>query len=75
MRKDAPATTDSIRTQIALMQAALTNLQTSVTAINSKLDTHYITHEEFDIVRNIVFGMVGMIIITFFGVVIKFFIH
>ena len=45
-------------------------IKVDVEDINIKLDSHYVTRAEFDPVRNIVYGMVGVILLAVIGALI-----
>ena len=45
-------------------------IQRDVAKINEKLDHEYVTKEEFMPVKNIVYGMVGVILLTVLGAIV-----
>ena len=45
-------------------------IKVDIEDINIKLDSHYVTRAEFDPVRNIVYGMVGVILLAVIGALI-----
>lgn len=49
------------------IDADLDHLQEEVSRINKKLDESYVTHAEFIPVRNLVYGLVGLILTSVFG--------
>ncbi len=48
----------------ALMQKDLASINTSISAINEKLDNKYVTKEEFQTVKAIVYGFVTLILVA-----------
>ena len=45
-------------------------IKVDIEDINIKLDSHYVTKEQFEPVRNIVYGMVGIILVAVIGALI-----
>lgn len=46
-------------------------IRSDVADIKRKLEGEYVTTKEFSLVRNLVFAMVGLILVAFFGAVIS----
>lgn len=47
---------------LAVMAERIKNIQSMVADINSRLNSNYVTREEFQPVRNVTFGLVGLIL-------------
>lgn len=54
--------------QIALINQSLKNIESKVNNMDTKLDSNFITKDEFEAkfspVRNVVYGMVGIILLA-----------
>lgn len=68
-------TTNGIETKVAVIMEKMTNIESKVTSIEEKLEGHYVTKEEFDPVKRIVYGLVSLllsaIIVALVALVIK----
>jgi hypothetical protein len=42
-----------------------------IKSINKKLDESFVTKDEFDPVRNVVYGLVGMLLVAVLGAIVK----
>jgi len=54
--------TKSTETQLAVMTTKLDMIQVQLNEVREKLEHSYVTVDQFKPVRNIVFGMVGLIL-------------
>lgn len=54
----------------AKMSKDIEFIKQEIKAMNEKLDNKYVTHEEFDPIKKIVYGLVGGILLTFLGGII-----
>lgn len=55
---------------IATMAANITYIQRDVAEIKGKLNEEYVTHQEFEPIKNLVYGMVALILTGFVGALI-----
>jgi hypothetical protein len=61
-------TTDKVK--LAVIQKDLEYIKCSVEEIKGKLDKEYVTQDEFTPVKNIVYGIVGLILTSVVGALI-----
>lgn len=59
----------------ATLKTDIGYIKLSIEQINVKLDTKYVSRDEFTPVKNIVYGMNALILLAFLGVLIKKYIH
>lgn len=59
-KKDLPAENDE--TSIALIAKDIEYIKTDVKDIKDKLESHYVTTEEFDPIKKIVYGIVALVL-------------
>lgn len=68
-------TNTDLSVQIAVIGQKVTTIEESVRNIESKLEGHYVTKEEFDPVKRIVYGIVTLmltaVIVALLAVVIR----
>lgn len=69
MKKDYSAQNDAV--DIARIGEKVIYIQKTVTEMNDKLDAHYVTKDQFEPVRNLVYGMVGIILTAVVVAIIK----
>lgn len=62
--------TASDETAIALVQRDIEYIKKSIDGINTKLETYYVSNDRFEPVRNVVYGLVGVILTTVVGAVL-----
>ena len=60
-----PNTSDE--TKLALLQNDITYIKEKLNAVDSKVSSHYVSKEEFDPIKKIVYGMVSLILIAVVG--------
>lgn len=48
-------------TQIAVMANDISYIKKSIDDMNSRLDHHYVTKDEFDPIKKLVYGMVALV--------------
>lgn len=53
----------------------LSELKTMVEKFGEKADKRYVNKDQFSPVRSIVFGAVALILVSFFGAIVNYFIH
>lgn len=49
-------------TQIAVMANDISYIKKSIDDMNSRLDRHYVTKDEFDPIKKLVYGMVALVL-------------
>lgn len=65
--KDRP---DRMTIQIAVIDEKITNMQGALAEIKDQLGEHYITIDQFTPVRNLVYGLVGLILTSVVGALV-----
>ena len=63
--------TESERTKIALMQQDMSYVKNKLDSVDQKISTHYVSREEFEPIKKIVYGMVALILISVVGALIS----
>jgi hypothetical protein len=72
-KKDTPQNSDEV--QVAVMANDIQYIKKSIDEINAKLNgDFYVTKNEFDPVKKVVYGLVGMTLVAVLGAVLGFFI-
>jgi len=61
---------NSDETKLAVMQNDLTYIKEKLNAVDNKVSTHYISKEEFEPIKKIVYGMVSLILIAVVGALV-----
>lgn len=56
-----------LETQVAVIGTKVDNIEEKVTNIEKKLEGHYVTKDEFEPIKKIVYGMVGLILVAVVG--------
>ena len=69
VKTEAAALFEAIKA-ISLMENDLKYIKQDISEVKVKLDEHYVTKAEFDPVRNIVYGMVGVILLAVIGALV-----
>lgn len=57
-------------TKLAVMQTDLTYIKEKLNAVDQKVSTHYVSKEEFEPIKKIVYGMVGLILVAVVGALV-----
>lgn len=57
-------------TKFAVMAKDIEFIRQEVTEIKGRIDGHFVTREEFDPVKKVVYGMVGLILVAVAGALI-----
>lgn len=60
-----------VTTELALIKQELKYLRGDVTDIKQKLEMEYVTRQEFEPIRKIVYGMVSLILVAVTGAIIS----
>lgn len=63
-----PEPTDE--TKLALMANDLTYIKEKLNAVDLKVSTHYVSKEEFEPIKKIVYGLVSLILIAVVGALV-----
>lgn len=59
-----------VDTQFTVVKDSLSRIEATLVKMDSELQSRYVTKTEFDVVKNIVFGLVTVILLTVAGAVI-----
>lgn len=57
----------SVSTKIAVVEQDVKYLKEKLTELDKKVSTHYVTDEEFQPIKQIVYGLVSLILIAVVG--------
>lgn len=60
----------SDETKLAIMQTDLTYIKEKLNAVDQKVSTHYVSKEEFEPIKKIVYGLVSLILIAVVGALV-----
>jgi len=60
----------SDETKLAVIQTDLTYIKEKMNAIDTKVSSGYVSKEEFEPVRKIVYGLVGLILVAVVGALV-----
>lgn len=60
----------SDETKLALLQNDITYIKEKLNAVDSKVSSSYVSKEEFDPIKKIVYGMVSLILIAVVGALV-----
>lgn len=60
----------SDETKLAVIQTDLTYIKEKLNAVDLKVSTHYITKDEFEPIKKIVYGMVSLILVAVVGALV-----
>lgn len=72
MKKNYSNENDKV--DIARIEEKVIYIERTVTTMNEKLDSKYITNDRFGPIEKIVYGMVTLILVGFVTAIVKFFI-
>jgi hypothetical protein len=70
MTKDKPVVIGQVAIDIAVMANKLNSIESDVSDIKQKLDAHYVTNDQFEPVKKIVYGMVSLILLAVVGALV-----
>jgi hypothetical protein len=70
-RNNQTSTNQDLRTEIAVLKNDIKYLTDKVDEISSKLDYKYVTQDEFDPIKKIVYGLVALILTAVIGAVVS----
>lgn len=60
----------SDETKLAVIQTDLTYIKEKLNAVDNKVSSNYVSKEEFDPIKKIVYGMVSLILIAVVGALV-----
>jgi hypothetical protein len=60
----------SDETKLAIMQTDLTYIKEKLNAVDTKVSSNYVSKEEFEPIRKIVYGVVSLILIAVVGALV-----
>lgn len=60
----------SDETQLAVLQTDITYIKEKLNGIDNKVSSHYVSKEEFEPIKKIVYGLVSLILIAVVGGVV-----
>lgn len=61
----------SDETKLAVIQTDLTYIKEKLNAVDTKVSSHYVSKEEFEPIKKIVYGLVSLILIAVVGAVVS----
>lgn len=61
----------SDETKLAVIQNDLAYIKEKLTSVETKVSSNYVSKEEFDPVKKIVYGLVGLILVAVVGALIS----
>lgn len=60
----------SDETKLAVIQTDLTYIKEKLNAVDNKVSSHYVSKEEFEPIKKIVYGLVSLILIAVVGALV-----
>ena len=70
MPRQKQQTNNELSVDIAVISEKVANIEKKVTNIENKLDADYVTQDEFDPIRKIVYGMVTVVLMAVLGAMV-----
>jgi tetrahydromethanopterin S-methyltransferase subunit G len=64
-------TRETSETKIALIQQDISYMKDKLDNVDQKISTHYVSREEFEPIKKIVYGMVGLVLVAVVGALIS----
>lgn len=65
------AAKESIETRTALIARDITYMKEKLDEVDGKLNSHYVTKEEFEPIKKVVYGLVSIILVAVVGAVVS----
>ena len=62
---------DTTETKIALIQQDMGYVKDKLDSVDQKISLHYVSREEFEPIKKIVYGMVGLILVAVVGALLS----
>lgn len=60
----------SEETKLAVIQTDLTYIKEKLNAVDNKVSSHYVSKEEFEPIKKIVYGLVSLILVAVVGALV-----
>ena len=60
----------SDETKLAVIQTDLTYIKEKLNAVDNKVSSHYVSKEEFEPIKKIVYGLVSLILVAVVGALV-----
>jgi hypothetical protein len=60
----------SDETKLAVIQTDLTYIKEKLNAVDTKVSSHYVSKDEFEPIKKIVYGLVSLILIAVVGAIV-----
>lgn len=57
--------------KLAVIQNDLTYIKDKLNAVDTKVSSHYVSKEEFGPIKNLVYGLVGLILVAVVGALLS----
>lgn len=61
----------SDETNIALIQKDISYMKEKLDSVDNKVSTHYVSKEEFEPIKKIVYGLTGLILVAVVGAMVS----
>lgn len=65
----SPSTRDEVK--LAVMQNDLNYIKEKLNTVDDKVSNHYVSKEEFEPIKKIVYGLVGLILVAVVGALLS----
>lgn len=63
-------TNQSDETKLAVIQTDLTYIKEKLNAVDNKVSSHYVSKEEFEPIKKIVYGLVSLMLVAVVGALV-----
>lgn len=70
MNKEQKKQQDSIESSIAVILTKVNYIEQEIKDIKAKLEKDYVTHDEFQPIQKVVYGLVSLILLSVVGAII-----
>lgn len=60
-----------VSTTIAVILTKLENIEQDISSMNKKLENNYITRDQFEPIKSVVYGLVSLILVAVTGAIIS----
>lgn len=62
---------ESNETKLAVIQNDITYIKDKLNSVDTKVSSHYVSKEEFEPIKKIVYGLVGLILVAVVGALVS----
>lgn len=62
---------ESNETKLAVIQNDITYIKDKLNSVDNKVSSHYVSKEEFEPIKKIVYGLVGLILVAVVGALVS----